>query len=35
MPHALTIYFDGEKYAGLLLAGIGVAIRPARVTVTL
>ena len=23
--NALTIYFDGEKYAGLFLAGVGAA----------
>jgi hypothetical protein len=26
MQDALTVYFNGEKYAGLLLAGVAVAV---------
>jgi len=26
VQHAMTVYFDGEKYAGLLLAGAAVAV---------
>ena len=28
MHDALTMYFDGEKYAGLILAGVAVASSP-------
>jgi hypothetical protein len=31
MFDALTVYFDGEKYAGLLLAGVSVALLAAAV----
>jgi hypothetical protein len=31
MQNALTVYFDGEKYAGLLLAGAAVAVIVAAV----
>lgn len=33
MHDALTIYFDSEKYAGLLLAAIGVGIVAAAVLI--
>ena len=33
MQHALTVYFDGEKHAGLLLAAVAVGVLIAAATI--